>query len=188
MKKYLICGLGNIGEEYSDTRHNIGFTLADALALAHKTTFTTARLAAVAQFSLKGRQITLIKPSTFMNLSGKSVSYWLQHEGIDLENLLVIADDVALPLGELRLRKKGGAGGHNGLLDIEESLQSIEYSRLRFGIGNDYPRGMQVDYVLGKWFKEQKTVIIEKLPTAISLIESFVLAGPDRTMTQFNKK
>lgn len=188
MKKYLITGLGNIGDEYADTRHNIGFVLVDALAFAHKASFNTARLASTCSFTIKGRQIVLIKPSTYMNLSGKAVAYWMQHENIPLEHLLVIADDVALPLAELRLRKKGGSGGHNGLADIEQSLNTIEYCRLRFGIGNDYPQGMQVDYVLGRWFDEQRALIKEKIPAAIAMIESFVLAGPDLTMTQFNKK
>ena len=186
--KYLIAGLGNTGDEYSDTRHNIGFIVADALAGEGKAVFRPGRHADTTRVSLKGRTIVLIKPTTFMNLSGKAVRYWMQKEDILRENLLVIVDDLALPLGILRMRKKGSDGGHNGLISIIEHLGSNEFTRIRFGIGNDFAKGYQVDYVLGRWTDEETKTLIPRVGEAVEMIKSFILAGPDRTMNIFNKK
>jgi len=185
MKTYVITGLGNIGREYAGTRHNIGFEVLDYLAVQHEVTFQSSRYADMTFYMLKGRKIILIKPTTYMNLSGKAVSYWLQQE--NPENHLVIADDVALPLGTVRLRKKGGAGGHNGLEHIIQTLNTEEFPRLRFGIGNDYPKGMQVDYVLGRWFPEQVPVVTERIKLAAKAVEEFVLGGIDNAMNKYNK-
>ncbi|MDP4282697.1 MAG: aminoacyl-tRNA hydrolase [Bacteroidota bacterium] len=186
--KYLIAGLGNIGEEYANTRHNIGFIAADALAQSLKTTFTTDRYASVAKGSLKGRQIVIIKPSTYMNLSGKAIRYWLNKEGIPIENILVIVDDLALPLGTLRLRKKGSDGGHNGLSSIIEYIETTEFSRLRIGIGNDFAKGYQIDYVLSRWTAEEEKILIPRIETSVEMIKSFVLEGVEKAMTRFNTK
>jgi peptidyl-tRNA hydrolase, PTH1 family len=186
--KYLITGLGNIGDEYADTRHNIGFIVADALALSLKCSFTIDRYASVAKGSLKGRQIVIIKPSTYMNLSGKAVRYWMQKEDIPKENILVIADDLALPLGSLRLRSKGGDGGHNGLISIIETIETTDFARLRMGIGNDFAKGYQVDYVLGRWTKEEEKILLPEINRAVEICKSFVLIGTERTMNLFNKK
>ena len=186
--KYLITGLGNIGDDYADTRHNIGFIVADALALSLKATFTTDRHAAVAKGSLKGRQIVIIKPSTYMNLSGKAVRYWMQKEEIPLENILVVVDDLALPLGSLRLRAKGSDGGHNGLISIIETIGSTDFARLRMGIGNDFAKGYQVDYVLGRWTAEEEKILLPEIDRAVEIAKSFVLTGIERTMNFFNKK
>jgi len=186
--KYLVAGLGNIGDDYSDTRHNIGFIVADALALEGKALFKTERHAAVTKVSLKGRTIVVIKPSTYMNLSGKALRYWMQKEDIPLENILVIVDDLALPLGALRMRKKGSDGGHNGLISIIEHLQSTEFTRIRFGIGNDFAKGYQVDYVLGRWTAEETKVLLPRIAEAVEMIKSFILIGADRTMNVFNKR
>jgi peptidyl-tRNA hydrolase, PTH1 family len=186
--KYLIIGLGNIGDEYADTRHNIGFIVADALALSLKCSFSADRYASVAKGSLKGRQIVLIKPSTYMNLSGKAVRYWMQKEEISLENILVIVDDLALPLGSLRLRSKGSDGGHNGLISIIEILGTTDFARLRMGIGNDFAKGYQVEYVLGRWTKEEEKILIPEIDRAVEIIKSFALVGTERTMNFFNKK
>jgi PTH1 family peptidyl-tRNA hydrolase len=186
--KYLIVGLGNIGDEYSDTRHNIGFIVADAMASEAKAQFKPGRYAAVTQLKLKGRTLVVIKPSTFMNLSGKAVRYWMQKEEIPLENILVLVDDLALPLGSLRMRKKGSDGGHNGLISIIEHLESTEFTRIRFGIGSDFAKGYQVDYVLGRWTEEEVKVLVPRVKEAIEMIRSFVLVGPDRTMNVFNKR
>ena len=186
--KYLIVGLGNIGDEYADTRHNIGFVAADALAMNFKTTFETRRLASVARMSLKGRTLVAIKPTTYMNLSGKAVRYWMQKEDIPKENILIIVDDLALPLGALRLKLKGSDGGHNGLISIIETLETNEFSRLRIGIGNDFAKGYQVDYVLGRWTAEETKVLIPRIEITVELIKSFVLAGAARTMNDFNKR
>ena len=186
--KYLIVGLGNIGDEYADTRHNIGFIAADALALNFKVTFTTGRLASVARMSLKGRTLVAIKPSTYMNLSGKSVRYWMQKEDVPKENILVIVDDLALPLGTLRLKSKGSDGGHNGLISIIETIETNEFARLRIGIGNDFAKGYQVDYVLGRWTAAEQNVLIPRIETTVELIKSFVLIGTERTMNFFNKR
>ena len=186
--KYLIVGLGNIGDEYADTRHNIGFTVVDALALNFKAAFSVGRLASTARMSLKGRTLVVIKPTTYMNLSGKAVRYWMQKEDIPKENLLVIVDDLALPLGALRLKTKGSDGGHNGLISIIETIETSEFTRLRIGIGNDFAKGYQVDYVLGQWSTEETKVLIPRIETTIELIKSFVLIGTERTMNFFNKK
>ncbi len=186
--KFLIVGLGNIGDEYADTRHNIGFIAVDALALSCKAIFEPGRLASVVRMSVKGRQIVAIKPTTYMNLSGKAVRYWMQKEEIPVENILVIVDDLALPLGALRLRGKGSDGGHNGLISINEIIETTEYARLRIGIGNEFARGQQVDYVLGRWTKEEEKVLLPRIDITVDLIKSFVLAGVARTMNDFNKR
>ena len=186
--KYLIAGLGNIGPEYSGTRHNVGFMVLDALAKKSGFIFESKRYADKAEYRFKGRTFILIKPTTFMNLSGKAISYWLQKEKIPDENLLVIADDIALPLGTIRLRKKGGAGGHNGLQDIIDHLGKDEFSRLRIGAGNGFPVGHQIKYVLGEWSEEEKNILLPKIDTAVEIIKSFGTIGIDRTMNAFNNK
>ena len=186
--KYLIACLGNIGAEYDNTRHNIGFKIADRLAKDLEETFTTSRLAQVAEMRFKGKTLVVIKPTTYMNLSGKAVKYWLNEEKIPMENLLVVNDDIALPLGTLRLRKQGADGGHNGLTDIIEKLGTNVFCRLRFGLGDDFPRGRQVDFVLGQWKASEEPIVDEKVDMAVEIIKSFVTQGPDRTMNQYNKK
>jgi PTH1 family peptidyl-tRNA hydrolase len=186
--KYLITGLGNIGGEYENTRHNIGFVVLDALAQELKTSFSTGRLASVAEAKFKGRSLVLIKPTTYMNLSGKAVKYWMNKEKLTAESLLVVHDDKDLPLGSIRIRKNGSGGTHNGMNDIIFQLITEEFARLRFGIGNDFARGYQVDYVLGKWTREEEKVILERIPTAIEAIKSFVTLGADRTMNLYNNK
>lgn len=186
--KYLIVGLGNIGAEYAHTRHNIGFDVLDALAGASNALFTTARYGDVAELRHKGRTLILLKPSTYMNLSGKAVRYWLDAEKVPLENLLVISDDIALPFGTLRMRQKGSAGGHNGLKNISELLGTEEYARIRFGVGGDFPRGHQVDYVLGEWTEEERAALPERLKLFGDAILSFATIGAARTMNFFNKK
>lgn len=184
--KYLIIGLGNIGDEYADTRHNIGFVVADALVLSLKSTFEAGRYASVARGKLKGRSVTIIKPTTYMNLSGKATRYWMAQEKVPPENILVLADDLALPLGALRMRKLGSDGGHNGLISIIETIQTTEFPRLRIGIGNDFAKGYQVDYVLGRWTKEEETILIPRIGSAVEMIQCFVLQGVDRAMNLFN--
>jgi PTH1 family peptidyl-tRNA hydrolase len=186
--KYLIIGLGNIGDEYADTRHNIGFMVADALAASLKSTFSVDRYASVAKGTLKGRGIVIIKPSTYMNLSGKAVRYWMQKEEIPRENIIVVVDDLALPLGALRMKTKGSDGGHNGLISIIELLETTEFPRIRFGIGNDFARGYQVDYVLGRWTIEEEKTLLPRINDCVEMIKSFVLIGPERTMNFFNKR
>ena len=186
--KYLIACLGNIGAEYENTRHNIGFKIADRLAKDLEATFTTSRLAQKAEMRFKGKTLVVIKPTTYMNLSGKAVKYWLNEEKIPMENLLVVNDDIALPLGTLRLRKQGADGGHNGLTDIIEKLGTNVFCRLRFGLGDDFPRGRQVDFVLGQWKASEDPIVDEKVDMAVEIIKSFVTQGPDRTMNQYNKK
>lgn len=186
--KFLIIGLGNIGDEYADTRHNVGFLAADALASDLKGTFSPDRHASVARLSLKGRTLVTIKPSTYMNLSGKAVRYWMQKEDILTENILVIVDDLALPLGALRLRTRGSDGGHNGLISIMEVLGTQEFPRLRIGIGADFNRGQQVDYVLGRWTPEESKVLLPRIAVTVEMIRSFVLIGAERTMNFFNKR
>lgn len=189
MNKYLIVGLGNIGPDYHETRHNIGFMVLDALVRESGVhPFVDKRYGSVTNFSIKGRQIFLLKPSTFMNLSGMAVRYWMQQEKIDLENVLVVVDDLAIPFGELRLKSKGSDAGHNGLKNIAEILGTQDYARLRFGIGSDFPRGGQVDYVLSRFSEEEVTKIGERLKVAGDMIKSFCLAGVNITMNQFNKK
>ena len=185
--KYLIAGLGNIGPEYVNTRHNVGFMVLDKFADSAGLTFDSKRYAWMTKYHFKGRIFIMIKPTTFMNLSGKAISYWLQKENIPNENLLVIADDIALSLGTLRLRKKGGAGGHNGLISIIEHLGAEEFARLRIGVGNDYPIGFQVRYVLGELADEEKSILIPKIETAIDIIKSFGAIGTNRTMNVYNK-
>ena len=186
--KYLIACLGNIGVEYDDTRHNIGFKVADKLAHDLEVKFTTSRLAQIAEAKIKGRNVLIIKPTTYMNLSGKAVQYYIRQEKIELENVLVVCDDIALPLGTLRLKKQGSDGGHNGLANIIEMLGSNAFCRLRFGIGNDYAKGHQVDFVLGKWKNDEQPIVDERIDIAAEMVKSFVLQGPDRTMNAFNNK
>jgi peptidyl-tRNA hydrolase, PTH1 family len=186
--KYLIIGLGNIGDEYANTRHNIGFIIADVFALSIKSAFETGRYASVARGSIKGRTFVVIKPSTYMNLSGKAVRYWMTKEDILPENIFVIVDDIALPLGVFRLRKTGNDGGHNGLISIIEHLGTNEFPRLRVGIGNDFAKGYQVDYVLGRWSQEEEKILIPRIEMAVEMIKSFALTGIERTMNLFNKK
>lgn len=186
--KYLIVGLGNIGDEYRDTRHNIGFNVLDAFAKASNIVFKDGRYGATADLSLKGRQLVLLKPSTYMNLSGNAVRYWMQQEKVPLENVLIVVDDLALPFGALRLRPKGSDAGHNGLKHIAATLGTENYARLRFGIGNNFPKGAQIDYVLGHFSEEEKQQMGERIDTACEIIKSFCLAGIAITMNQFNKK
>ncbi len=186
--KYLIVGLGNIGEEYRDTRHNIGFRVLDALAKASNLVFRTERYGDVARLSVKGRELVLLKPSTYMNLSGNAVRYWMQQEKIPLERMLVVVDDLALPVGALRLKSKGSDAGHNGLKHIAETLGTQNYHRMRVGIGDDFPRGGQIDFVLGRFSEEDEKILEERIPLAMDAVKSFVLAGPALTMNQYNKK
>ena len=186
--KYLIAGLGNVGIEYANTRHNIGFVVADALCHDLKGNFTVDRLASVCKVKYKGRTLVIIKPSTYMNLSGKAVKYWLEKEKIPKERLLVVLDDIALPPGMLRMKAKGGDAGHNGLTDIIIKLNTDVFPRLRIGIGNDFPRGYQSDYVLGQWTRSEEKLMIPQVEKAVEMVKSFVTLGIDRTMTAFNKK
>ena len=186
MDKYLIVGLGNVGDEYELTRHNTGFMVLDAFAKASNIHFEDRRYGFVAETSLKGRKVFLLKPSTFMNLSGNAVRYWLNKENIEQNRLLVISDDVALPLGEFRLKGNGSNGGHNGLGHIQQ-LIGQNYARLRMGIGNDFPRGMQVDWVLGRYSEDELKELQPAIDLGVEIIRSFVLAGIDITMNQFNK-
>ena len=186
MDKYLIVGLGNIGDEYAMTRHNTGFMVLDAFAKASNIVFEDRRYGFVAETSIKGRKVFLLKPSTFMNLSGNAVRYWLNKENIEQQRLLVISDDVALPLGAFRLKANGSNGGHNGLGHIQQ-LIGQQYARLRMGIGNDYPHGSQIDWVLGRYSEEELTTLQPSIDTAVDIIKSFVLAGIDITMNQYNK-
>ena len=186
MDKYLIVGLGNVGGEYELTRHNTGFMVLDAFAKASNIHFEDRRYGFVAETSVKGRKVFLLKPSTFMNLSGNAVRYWLNKENIEQNRLLVISDDVALPLGEFRLKGNGSNGGHNGLGHIQQ-LIGQNYARLRMGIGNDFPRGMQVDWVLGRYSEDELKELQPAIDLGVEIIRSFVLAGIDITMNQFNK-
>ena len=187
MSKFLIVGLGNIGSEYAGTRHNIGFDVADAFVYKHGGSFHSGRHADVSELKFKGKNLTIIKPTTYVNLSGKAVKYWVDKEGIALEQVLVIMDEVALPLSRLRLRPSGSDDGHNGLKGIQTALQSLDYPRLRFGIGNNYPRGMQSEYVLGRWFPEEIPVVKQKIEKSVEIIENFVFIGIERTMNEANK-
>lgn len=188
MSKFLIVGLGNIGEEYVNTRHNIGFMVLDTWAQKENVKFTVDRLASVTQIRHKGKIFVLVKPSTFMNLSGKAVNYWLQAEKLTPRNMLVIADDIALPIGALRMKNKGSDGGHNGLKDIIATLNSTEFPRLRIGVGNEFPKGGQSDYVLGKWSEEEIKILNPRIEMAVEMIKSFGTIGVDRTMSSFNNK
>lgn len=186
--KYLITGLGNIGSEYWGTRHNIGFRVVNALAEDGGAPFTEERYGAIARMRVKNSELVILKPNTFMNLSGNAVRYWLQKENIPVENLLVVVDDLALPFGTLRLKPKGSDAGHNGLKNIQQILGTQEYCRLRFGIGSDFSRGGQIDYVLGKFPQEEVDQMPEKMKRAIEIIKSFCLAGIQITMNQYNNK
>lgn len=188
MKKFLIVGLGNPGLKYQNTRHNIGFEIINTLANENDLTFTTEKLADICSFKVKGRTFFLVKPNTFMNLSGKAVRYWLQQEKIELGNLLVVTDDINLDFGTLRIKGKGSHGGHNGLKHIQEVLNTNQYPRFRFGIGSHFPKGQQVDYVLGHWDHDQKKILDERIEKAAKAIISFGLAGLHNTMNDFNGK
>ncbi len=188
MKKYLIVGLGNIGNEYHDTRHNIGFKILDELAKTNDISFKNEKLGALTSFKFKGRSFILLKPSTYMNLSGKAVKYWLTKEKIPLENLLVICDDLNIPFGTIRLKPKGSAGGHNGLKSINEILNTQHYPRFRFGISDTFGKGRQVDHVLGKWSDKENEILPERLEKAAQLVKSYGTAGVANTMSEFNGK
>jgi PTH1 family peptidyl-tRNA hydrolase len=184
--KYLIVGLGNIGTEYHHTRHNIGFDVADAFAAKHGAAFRSDRLADVAEVKWKGRIFIVIKPTTYMNLSGRAVKYWMDKEKVPLENVLVIMDELALPLDVIRLRPGGSDAGHNGLKSIQESIGTNQYPRLRFGIGNDFPKGRQIDYVLGKWSAKEEPVVQQKIDKCTEVVESFASIGLQRSMNNYN--
>jgi PTH1 family peptidyl-tRNA hydrolase len=186
MKKFLIVGLGNIGDEYAETRHNIGFKVLDEVAQANDFTFETAKLGDIGSYKIKGRTIICLKPSTYMNRSGKALKYWMDKENIPQSNVLVITDDINLPFGTIRIKTKGSNGGHNGLKDIELFLQTILYNRYRFGVGADFGKGRQVEYVLGQWDDEEKALLPERLKKSTEIINSFVLSGIARTMNQYN--
>lgn len=188
MKKFLIVGLGNIGAEYVNTRHNIGFKVLDFFAKKENIDFSTAKLGDVSEFKIKGRQLIFLKPNTYMNLSGKAVQYWMQKENIAKENMLVIADDLNLPFGTIRIKGKGSDGGHNGLKNIQTVLNTSDYPRFRFGISDDFKKGRQVDYVLGEWSEDEKSKLPERLELACEIITSFVLTGITETMNKFNGK
>jgi len=187
MSKFLIVGLGNIGTDYVGTRHNIGFDVVDALARKHGSFFRVDRLAEVAEAKWKGRQLIIVKPTTYMNLSGKAVKYWMDKEKVQLDNVLVILDDLALTLAKIRLRGSGSDAGHNGLKSIQETLLTDKYPRLRFGIGNNFPKGRQVDFVLGRWDDLELPVVKQKVEKCVEIIESFTTIGIERTMNEANK-
>lgn len=188
MKKFLIVGLGNIGETYANTRHNIGFKILDEVAQEHQVAFKTDKLGDVATLKHVGCTFILLKPSTYMNVSGKAVLYWMQKEKIAINQLLVVTDDLNIDFGSIRVKAKGSDGGHNGLKDIQEKLGTNQYPRFRFGVGSNYSKGRQVDYVLGEWNKEETSVLIERLPVAAKVIISFGRAGLANTMNTFNGK
>lgn len=188
MKKFLVVGLGNIGPDYEETRHNIGFKVLDQLSEEEQFNFESAKLGAVGTFKHKGKSILCLKPSTYMNLSGKAVKYWMDKENIDLDNVLIITDDINLPFGTLRVKTKGSDGGHNGLKDVQNTLQTSQYNRFRFGVGADFGKGKQVDYVLGTWNEEELKALPERLKKSTELIRSFVFAGIKNTMNEFNGK
>lgn len=186
--KYLIAGLGNIGAEYSNTRHNIGFVVVDALVKELKGEFKVEKLASVARVKYKGRSLVVIKPTTYMNLSGKSVKYWLDKENIPLNHLMLVLDDIALPTGSLRMKAKGGDAGHNGITDCILKLNTVEFPRLRIGIGDDFPKGYQADYVLGEWTRSEESIMIPRIDVATEMIKSFTTIGIELTMTKYNNK
>ena len=186
--KYLVIGLGNVGNEYAHTRHNIGFDVVNAFVLKHGGFFANGRLAYVAEIKYKGKKVICICPTTYMNLSGTSVRYWMDKEKVPVENILVVLDDVALPLSKLRMRPGGNDGGHNGLKNINAILGTNNYPRLRFGIGNDYPKGLQADFVLSKWRKEEEPLVKLKIDKAVETIETFVFAGITTAMNMVNNK
>ena len=188
MKKFLIVGLGNIGEKYTNTRHNIGFQILDALAKEREVKFETDKLGDVTHFRYKGRTSVLLKPSTFMNLSGKAVKYWMAKEKILSENLLIVTDDVNIDFGAIRIKGKGSAGGHNGMKDVEAKLSSQKYPRFRFGIGGNYPKGKQSDFVLGEWTNQEESELIERIPLSVKAVLSFGTDGINNTMNTYNGK
>jgi peptidyl-tRNA hydrolase, PTH1 family len=185
--KYLVVGLGNIGKEYENTRHNIGFIILDELARASNIAFSDKRYGFVAEMKYAGRTLILLKPSTFVNLSGRAVHYWMQKEKVELNKVLIVVDDIALPFGKIRLRLNGGNAGHNGLTSIQEVLGTQQYARLRFGIGNDFPKGYQIDHVLGKLTLAEEEIVNSKFDMCIEIIKAFATIGPDQTMTRYNK-
>jgi PTH1 family peptidyl-tRNA hydrolase len=187
MGKFLIVGLGNIGPEYTGTRHNIGFDVLDALASKHGGLFSVERLAEMVELKWKGHVLVCLKPTTFVNLSGRAVKYWMDKGHVPVENILVVLDDLALPLTRLRLRPAGSDAGHNGLKSIQETLGTQAYAKLRFGIGNDFSRGRQVDFVLGRWESQELPLVRQKIEKSVEIIESFVSIGIERTMSQYNK-
>ena len=186
MEKFLIVGLGNIGAEYAQTRHNIGFDILDVFVAKHNSFFTTDRLADKAEVNIKGKKLICIKPTTYMNLSGRAVKYWMDKEKIDAQHIFVLVDELAVPIDKIKIKSAGSDGGHNGLKSIQELLGSTQYPRLRFGIGNDFPRGKQVDYVLGKWFPTQLILVKLKIDRSVLAIEEFVLTGIEKTMGTVN--
>jgi peptidyl-tRNA hydrolase, PTH1 family len=188
MSKFLILGLGNVGAEYEHTRHNVGFDVLDYLAEKHGLSFNLDRHAHIATFKFKGKSILLVKPTTFMNLSGKALNYWMQQEHINIENVMIITDDLSLPTGKIRMRPKGSDGGHNGLKHIQATLNSDVYLRMRIGIGNEFGKGQQVDYVLGKWNPDEKIILNERIPLAAEAVQSFATIGAERTMNFYNGK
>ena len=188
MNKFLIVGLGNIGNEYAHTRHNIGFDVVTAFALKHGGMFVNRRLADVAEVKWKGKIFICIKPTTYMNLSGKAFKYWMDKENISIENTITIVDDIATPVNKIRLRATGNNGGHNGLTDIQLTLGTADYTKLRFGIGNNYSKGMQSEFVLGKWFADEAALIHKKIVFCVEIIESFATIGIEKTMNIANAK
>lgn len=188
MSKFLIVGLGNIGDEYTDTRHNIGFSILDYLAKEYDLKFKSDRLADVAELKYKGKQLVLIKPTTYMNLSGKALNYWLQAEKIPIENCLVLVDELALPFGKIRIGPKGSDGGHNGLKNIQEILNTTNYPRMRFGISSEFNKGAQVNYVLGKWGEEERKTLNDRIKIAADAVKAFAFIGLARCMNEFNNK
>ena len=186
--KYIIVGLGNVGLDYEGTRHNSGFMVVDALARDADVKWTLSRFAMIAEMKLRGKQLLLVKPTTFMNLSGKALRYWMSETKTPLQNILVVVDDIALPLGELRMKKQGGGGGHNGLANIEQLLGTSSYCRLRVGIGDRFSRGRQIDYVLGRFEPEELAILEPKIGEAVEIVKTFVLQGPDRAMNMFNHR
>ena len=188
MKKFLIVGLGNIGEVYANTRHNIGFQVLDALAKDQESRFETEKLGDISRFRHKGRTFILVKPSTYMNLSGKAVKYWMTQEKILAENICIVTDDIHIDFGSIRIKTSGSAGGHNGLKDIQEKLNTQQYNRLRFGVGGNYSKGRQADFVLGQWTKEEESKLIERIHIATNAILSFGTDGINNTMNKFNGK
>ena len=186
--KYLVVGLGNVGAEYEGTRHNSGFMVVDAVAKEADVKWTLSRLAMTAEMKLRGKQITLVKPTTYMNLSGKAVRYWMNETHTPLENVLVVVDDIALPVGELRMKKQGSGGGHNGLGNIEEVLGTSNYCRLRVGVGSNFARGRQIDYVLGQFNADELAIMQPKIEEAVEIVKAFVTQGPDRAMNLFNHR
>ena len=188
MKKFLIVGLGNIGSEYANTRHNIGFKILDYIANQENISFQTAKLGEIAELKIKGRTLILLKPNTYMNLSGKAVKYWLEKENIEKDDMLVITDDLNLAFGTIRIKTKGSDGGHNGLKNIQLLLNSTEYPRFRFGISDAFKKGQQVNYVLGEWGEEEKESLKERLQMSAEIVKSFALAGLNNTMNTYNGK